>query len=169
MSFPRKDYQDEQPGKSFTPSEAKEKILAYCNYQERCQKEVRQKLYDYGIPSKEVEKLITFLILEGYLNEERFAKAFARGKFRLRRWGKWRIQKELQTRGLNDTCIKSGMKEIDEKEYWDTLLFLAEKKWVQIKDKDPYVRKMKLNQFLNYKGFESTLVHSILDKFTENP
>ena len=169
MSFPRKEYPEEPPGKSFTPEEAKVKIAAYCVYQERCQKEVREKLFDYGLSSQEVEKLITSMILEGFLNEERFAKAYARGKFRLKRWGKLRIKKELKLRMLNDTCINLGLKEIDEQEYWDTLMYLAEKKWLKIQDKEFYKKKNKLYQFLNYKGFENELIQAVLEQFTENP
>ncbi len=135
MSFQRKENPEEPSGKSFSPAEAKVKIAAYCAYQERCQKEVRDKLYEYGLSSNEVEKLVTFMILEGFLNEERFAKAFTRGKFRLKRWGKLRIRKELKFRMLNDNCINLGIKEIDDQEYWETSLFLAEKKMDHINRK----------------------------------
>src|SRR5690606_40103744 len=99
MSFTRKDYQEEAPRKILTPAEAKIKIASYCAYQERCQKEVRDKLYEYGLHSHEVENLITSVILEGFLNEERFAKAFARGKFRIKKWGRSEEHtSELQSR-----------------------------------------------------------------------
>ncbi|MEX2593391.1 MAG: regulatory protein RecX [Anditalea sp.] len=169
MSFLRKEYPEEASGKSFTPAEAKVKIAAYCAYQERCQKEVRNKLFEYGLSSNEVEKLLTTMILEGFLNEERFAKAFARGKFRLKRWGKIKIRKELKFRMLNDTCINLGMKEIDEQEYWETLLYLAEKKWSRTVKKDLFIRKIKLKQFLTFRGYESDLIQSALDKLTEGP
>src|SRR5690606_25815129 len=169
MSFPRKEYPEEPQGKSFTPEEAKVKISAYCAYQERCQKEVREKLFDYGLSSQEVEKLITSMILEGFLNEERFAKAYARGKFRLKRWGKLRIKKELKLRMLNDTCINIGLKEIDEQEYSETLMYLAEKKWLNIQEKEIYKKKTKLYQFLSYKGFENELIQAAIEKFNENP
>src|SRR5690554_6135750 len=105
MSFPRKEKPKDPPEKSLSPTEAKVKILAYSSYQERCQKDVRDKLYSYGLSSSEVERLITFLILEGFLNEERFAKSFVRGKFRLKRWGRLRIRKELRNRMIKDYCI----------------------------------------------------------------
>jgi regulatory protein len=109
------------------------------------------------------------MILEGFLNEERFAKAFTRGKFRLKRWGKLRIRKELKFRMLNDNCINLGIKEIDDQEYWETSLFLAEKKWITLTEKDPYIRKMKIIKFLTYKGFETDLILSAVEKLTENP
>lgn len=169
MSFQRKENPEEPSGKSLTAAEAKVKIASYCAYQERCQKEVRDKLYKYGLSSYEVENLVTFMVLEGFLNEERFARAFTRGKFRLKRWGRIKIKNELKLRQLNDTCIKLGLQEIEEQEYWDTLLFLAEKKWLKIPEKDPYTRKMKLVQFLTYKGFETDLIYSAIEKITDHP
>src|SRR5690606_26532445 len=160
MSFPRKENRKDPPEESLSSTGAKAKILAYAAYQERCQKEVRDKLYGYGISSSEVEKLITFLILEGFLNEERFAKSFVRGKFRLKRWGKVRIRQELRNRMINDYCINSGLKEIDEQEYWDTLNFSAERKWIKLTDNNPLIKKMKLYRFLTYKGFEADLIES---------
>src|SRR5690554_5143059 len=115
MSFTRKEYPEEASGKSYTPAEAKVKIAAYCAYQERCQKEVRDKLYGYGLSADDVESLLTAMILEGFVNEERYAQAFARGKFRLKKWGRVRIKKELKYK-VNDRCAAIGLKEIDEQE-----------------------------------------------------
>src|SRR5690606_21074707 len=140
-------------------AEAKVKIAAYCAYQERCQKEVRDKLYGYGLSSTDVESLLTAMILEGFLNEERYARAFTRGKFRLKKWGRLRIKKELKYK-VNETCVNIGLKEIDDQEYWETLVYLAEKKWNKIKEQDPYKIKIKLYQFLTYKGYENDLVQA---------
>src|SRR5690554_126852 len=169
MSSPENKNPQDLPKKQLTASEAKVKIVAYCAYQERCHKEVRDKLYSYGINSSEVEKLITFLILEGFLNEERFAKALARGKFRLKRWGRLRIRKELKNRMINEYCINSGLKEINEQEYWETLNFVAERKWIKITETNPLIKKMKLYRFLAYKGFENDLIESAYHKLTANP
>jgi len=167
MSFTRKDYQEEAPRKILTPAEAKIKIASYCAYQERCQKEVRDKLYEYGLHSHEVENLITSVILEGFLNEERFAKAFARGKFRIKKWGKLRISRELKFRVTSDTLVRIALKEIDEQEYWETLIYLAEKKLTEIKEKDKYKKRAKLYQFLTYKGYETELVQSALESLEQ--
>jgi len=167
MSFTRKDYQEEAPRKILTPAEAKIKIASYCAYQERCQKEVRDKLYEYGLHSHEVENLITSMILEGFLNEERFAKAFARGKFRIKKWGKLRISRELKFRVTSDTLVRIALKEIDEQEYWETLIYLAEKKLTEIKEKDKYKKRAKLYQFLTYKGYETELVQSALESLEQ--
>ncbi len=167
MSFTRKEYREEAPRKSFTPAEAKVKIAAYCAYQERCQKEVRDKLYDYGLPSYEVEDLVTAMILEGFVNEERFSKAFVRGKFRMKKWGRIRIIKELKYRVSSDNLVRTALKEIDEQEYWDTLICLAERKLREMKEKDSFKRKMKLYQFLAYKGYESDLVQEAIERLKE--
>lgn len=167
MSFTRKDYGEERPRKTYNPSEAKVKIAAYCAYQERCQKEVRDKLYEYGLPSHEVEDLLTSMILEGFVNEERFAKAFVRGKFRMKKWGRLRIVRELKFRVPSDYLVQLALKEIDEQEYWKTLLHLAEKKVREVKEQDSFKRKMKLYQFLVYKGYESDLVRAALEDLGE--
>ena len=167
MSFPRKKSTDEA-NKSLDPDEAKKKITAYCVYQERCQKEVRDKLYSYGLSSEEVEKQLTAMILEGFLNEERFARAFSRGKFRLKKWGRVRIRKELQLRLLTENCIALGMQEIDEQEYMDTLTFLAERKSLNTIEKDPLIKRKKLNQYLVYKGFESDVIRETIDQLMKN-
>src|SRR5690554_1396165 len=164
MSFTRKDYQEEAPRKILTPAEAKIKIASYCAYQERCQKEVRDKLYEYGLHSNDVENLVTAMILEGFLNEERFAKAFARGKFRIKKWGKLRIVRELKFRVSSDNLTRLALKEIDEQEYWETLMYLAEKKLSESKEKDEFKKKAKLYRFLTYKGYENDLVQSALEK-----
>lgn len=167
MSFTRKEYHEEAPRKSLTPAVAKIKIAAYCAYQERCQKEVRDKLYEYGLHSYEVENLVTAMILEGFVNEERFARAFVRGKFRMKKWGRVRIIKELKFRVDSDNLVRAALKEIDEQEYWDTLVYLAEKKVGEMKEKDSFKRKMKLYQFLVYKGYESDLVQQAIDDLME--
>ena len=167
MSFTRKEYPEEAPRKSFTPAVAKVKIASYCAYQERCQKEVRDKLYEYGLPSYEVENLVTAMILEGFVNEERFAKAFVRGKFRMKKWGRVRIVRELKFRVDSDNLVRTALKEIDEQEYWDTLVYLAEKKVGEMKENDNFKRKMKLYQFLVYKGYESDLVQQVIDDLME--
>lgn len=169
MSLGRKEYPKDQSGKLLTSAEAKTKILAYCAYQERCKKEVREKLYSFGLDATDIEKLVTFLVLEGFLNEERFAKSFVRGKFRLKRWGRLRIKKALKERWIKDHCIDLGLKEIDEQEYMDTLYFLTERKWVRITDSNPYIKKAKLFRFLADKGFEPDLIEDTFHGLTGDP
>jgi regulatory protein len=107
-------------------------IYRYCNYQERCHKQVRNKLYDLGATTTEVQQLITDVIEAGLLNEERYARSFARGKFRIKRWGRIKIRQHLKADQVSDYCIKKAMLEIDGDEYTTVLLRLAEKKWNEL-------------------------------------
>ncbi|WP_143962820.1 regulatory protein RecX [Litoribacter populi] len=162
MSFQRKDYAESKAQKKLTPSQAKVKIGAFCAYQERCQQEVRDKLYTYGLHSDDVEELISFLITEGFLNEERFAQAFVGGKFRIKKWGRNKILRELKLRNISPNCIKAGMKEIDPEDYWITLKVVFEKKWESVKDKDDFIKRQKVMKYLLARGFEMDLVQDVL-------
>src|ERR1700742_4248902 len=104
----------EKKRKVYTAHEALVKAEAWCAYQERCQQEVRDKLYSWGLHNAEVEPVIAELISKNFLNEERFAKAFAGGKFRIKKWGRVNIRLELKRRKLSEYCIKKGLAEIDE-------------------------------------------------------
>jgi regulatory protein len=141
-----------------------EKARKYCAYEERCQQQVRDKLYDWELHQKEVEQIISQLISEGFINEERFARTFARGKFRIKKWGRVKIKYELKKHRITDYCIKSGLQEIDEKEYIKTLQDSAEKKSRLIKEKHPLKKKYKLMTFLVGKGFENDLVRGVVEK-----
>jgi regulatory protein len=152
--------------KKLTSSEALAKIYRYCAYQERSHQEVRNKLFEFGLYKSEVDELISTLITEGFLNEERFAKAFAGGKFRMKKWGRLKIVNELEAKGLTGNCIKSGLKEIDENEYRATLEKLVTKKSSLLSEKDQFVKRDKLSKFAIQKGFEPDIVWSLLkEKF----
>ncbi|WP_276368323.1 regulatory protein RecX [Chryseolinea sp. H1M3-3] len=152
----------QQPYKKLSPLEAKKKIYHYCAYQERSHQEVKSKLYDFGLPSYEVDEMISHLITEGYLNEERFAKAFAGGKFRLKSWGRLKIIQALEGKGLTKNCIASGLKEIDESDYIKTVETLIEKKTKQIAEENPFIKRDKLAAYIIQKGFEPELVWRII-------
>ncbi len=147
-----------QSKKKLSPTEAKQKIYRYCAYQERSHKEVRDKLYEYGLYRDEVEELLAALITEGFLNEERFAKAFAGGKFRMQRWGRIKILNELEARGLTSNCIKIGMKEIEDADYIKTLREILERKLNQLDEENAFVKRDKLARYAIQKGFEPDLV-----------
>lgn len=147
----------QKPVKKLSPAEAKQKIYAYCAYQERSHQEVKSRLFEYGLYGSEVDELLSQLITEGFLNEERFAKAFAGGKFRIKSWGRVKIIHELEAKGLTQNCIRSGMKEIDEDEYLETLQALLQKKSEQI-DGNAFIKRDKLAKYAIQKGFESELV-----------
>ena len=108
--------------------EAKEKIQHYCAYQERSHQEVRNKLYEFGLHRNNVDEIISDLITNGFLNEERFAKAFAGGKFRMKKWGRTRITNALELKGVSKNCILIALKEIDENSYVGTLQQLLSEK-----------------------------------------
>ena len=147
-----------QSKKKLSPTEAKQKIYRYCAYQERSHKEVRDKLYEYGLYRDEVEELLAALITEGFLNEERFAKAFAGGKFRMQRWGRIKILNELEARGLTGNCIKIGMKEIEDADYIKTLREILQRKLNQLDEENAFVKRDKLARYAIQKGFEPDLV-----------
>jgi regulatory protein len=150
--------------KVHTSSQAFVKIASFCAYQERTQQEVRQKLYEYGIKSDEVEVIIVKLIGDNFLNEERFAKAYAGGKFRIKKWGRLKISRALEMKGLSSYCVKSGLKEIDEEDYLQTISVLIEKKSIEITLKNSYQKSYKIAQYLISRGYESDLVWEILKK-----
>lgn len=111
-----------------SPDRALQKIKHYCAYQERSHAEVKEKLYSFGLWKNDVEDIISQLILDDYLNEERFACMFARGKFRMKQWGRVKIKYELNQKGVSEYCIKKGLMEIPEVEYMNTLSKLTEEK-----------------------------------------
>jgi regulatory protein len=162
MSFLRKDNSFDPVKKHWSLPEAKVKIAAFCAYQERCQKEVRDKLLEKGIGEDEAEDLIVFLITEGYLNEERFAKSFVRGKFRIKKWGKRKILYELRHKELSEYVVKKGLAEIEDDAYWEVLLELAQRKHQELSMKDPYQKRDKIFKYLYSKGYETHLIEEVL-------
>jgi regulatory protein len=167
MSYPRKESASEAPKKYWTGEEAKTKIAAFCAYQERCQKEVREKLHERGLYGDKAEDLIADMISEGFLNEERFAKAFVRGKFRLKKWGRNKIMQDLKFRHISPNCIKYGFREIEDEEYVETLRELAEKKWRSLPEKDPFKKKHKVYQYLIGRGYERDLIQEAISSIQE--
>jgi len=155
---------DTKKRKVYTLPEAFVKIASFCAYQERTQQEVRLKLYEYGIKTDEVEELIVKLISENYLNEERFAKAFAGGRFRIKKWGRIKIIRELEMRGLSNFCIQSGLAEINSKDYTQTISEIINKKQSEIKILNPLQKKCKIATYLISRGFEADLVWDKLNK-----
>ena len=143
-----------------TVDEATKKMEHYCVYQERCHQEVVQKLKGFGMIPQVIDHIVAHLINENYLNEERFAKSFARGKFRIKKWGKNRIVNELRARTISRFIIQSALKEIPEGDYLDSLESLATKRLSEIKETHPQKRKKKLADYLLYRGWESHLVYN---------
>ena len=143
---------------SITLAKALKKMEHYCAYQERCHKDVSDKLHTMKLIPEAREKIILHLIEQNFLNEERFAKSFARGKFRIKKWGKQRIVRELKSRQISEYCIKVALKEIPESDYLHTFHALAEKKYASIVISDRYKKRKKLTDYLLYRGWEQVLV-----------
>jgi regulatory protein len=145
--------------KYLTKEQALQKLKHYCAYQERCHSEVKEKLYDLGVWKKEHDEIIAALIEENYLNEERFAIAFAGGKFRIKQWGRMKIKHELKQKQVSEYSIKKALKQIDEAEYLKLLNKEAEEKYASLKSEQYLVRKKKTMDYLFRKGFEAELVN----------
>ena len=151
--------------KKLTKEQALQKIRHFAAYQERCHQEIKEKLYMFGLYSKEVDEILALLIEENYLNEERFAEAFAGGKFRIRQWGRIRIRYELKQKRVSDYCIRKAMQTIPEEDYLAALKKIAEKKWNTLStEKSPYTKKAKAIDYLLQKGYEMELARSVIQQ-----
>ena len=148
--------------KAYSPDEAKGKILRYCAYQERCHQEVRIKLFQLGLSDNQVDETITDLIMQGFLNEERFARTFAGGKFRIKKWGRLKIVQGLEAKGVTTNCINSGLEEIDEQDYIETLTEILKKKSEEIQEANRYIRRDKISKYAIQRGYEPEMVWRIL-------
>ena len=152
-----------------TPQQALQKLKHFCGYQERSHHETVQKLYSLGLYKKEVDTLLSQLIEENYLNEERYAIAFAVGKFRIKQWGKVKIKYELQQNRVSSYNIIKALKEIDETDYIKTLAALATKKWTSLKGEQYLNRQSKTNSYLLQKGFEQNLIAQAVNELKTKP
>ncbi len=154
------------PGSSYSKSritseQALQKLKHYCGYRERSHAEARQKLYSLGLFKTEVEGLISRLIEEEYLNEERYARLFASGKSRIKGWGKQKIRHALRQERISEYCIIKALKALDETEYADSFRRQAGKKWDALRsEKNIFVKKNKWQQYLLQRGFEPALIKS---------
>jgi len=144
--------------------DALKKMQRYCAYQDRCHQEVRQKMRDMGVLPDWREEVMVELIQENFLNEERYARSFARGKFRMKQWGRKRILRELKRRDISEYCIRKAMEEIEEDDYLKTLESLIVKKAGQLKEENLFKKKNKVAQYLIRRGFEASLVWECIHK-----
>ena len=150
--------------KYLTKEQALQKLKHYCAYQERCHSEVKEKLYNLGVWKNEHDEIIATLIEENYLNEERFAIAFASGRFRIKQWGRIKIKYELKQKQVSDYSIKKALKQIDEADYLKVLNKLAKEKYASLKNEQYLIRKKKTIDYLIGKGFEMELVRAVVEK-----
>lgn len=150
--------------KTYSFTEARTKLEFYCAYQERCYKEVEQKLYDFQLTVSERERILIYLIENNFINEERFAQSFVRGKHNYKFWGKNRITNELKFRNISSRLITIALKELPEATYISNFHALAEKNWESIKESKGQKKNKKFVDFLLRKGYET---HLIYDKLRE--
>lgn len=149
----------------YSKEQALQKLRHYCSYQERCHQEVKEKLYGYGLRKEAVEQLLSQLIEEDYLNEERFAIQFAGGKFRMKQWGKMKIVQALRERRVSQYCINKALKEIEGESYEKALTKLADKKWATLqKESSMLTRMQKTKMYLLQRGFEAAQVQQELKR-----
>lgn len=153
--------------KSYTIEEALTKLMHFCSYRDRSQKEVEDKLNEMRMISEAKEKIVVRLMQENFLNEERYARSFVRGKFRIKKWGRIKIKQELKFKKISVPIIKLGLTEINEEEYHKTLEEVAKKKLKLIKENNTFKKKGKLIDFLLRKGFESHLVIEVANNFVK--
>lgn len=143
------------------------KLRYYCAYQERCHMEVREKCWELGLRGEDIENAIAHLVEDGFLNEERFAKAYAGGKFRMQHWGKKKISMMLKQKQVSAYCIRKGLEEIDEEEYEKTLQQLASRKYELLKSEQYLKRQYKTMQFLLQRGFEQELARAAIEQIAK--
>lgn len=144
--------------------QAIQKIKHYCAYQERCHQEVRDKLLSLGVWRNEVDEIISLLIEESYLNEERYARQFAGSKFRMKKWGRIKIRYELKQKQVSAYCIRMAISQIDEKDYFETFQKIAKEKWASLRgEKNIFIKKRKLRDHLLQKGFEADFIQEFLE------
>ncbi|MCF7559726.1 RecX family transcriptional regulator [Sabulilitoribacter multivorans] len=148
-----------QSKKTYTLQEATKKLEHYCAYQERCHQEVRKKLESMHMIPEAIDVIIVHLLKHNFLNEERFAKTFVRGKFRIKAWGRRRLTYELKKKDISKVNINQALTEIENEEYIEVFNELAEKKARLIKETNVYKKRKKLIDYLSYKGFETHLVY----------
>ncbi len=143
------------------------KMQSWCAYQERCQHDARQKLYELGLWQEAVENIIVLLIQENFLNEERFATQFARGKFNIKKWGRIKIKQELKQKRISDYCLKKALQQIEEEDYLIALKKLIVKKQLTTTEKNIFKLKQKLYAYAASKGYESDLIIDVLKEMNE--
>jgi len=158
-----KNLKDKSP-QQFSLQEIRQKLEYYCAYQERCYKEVENKLFDFYLTANEKEQILIYLIENNFINEERFAKSFVRGKHNYKFWGKNRITNELKFRNISSRIIQEALKEIPETIYLENFHRLAEKHWDSIKERKGQKKNKKFVDFLLRKGYETSLIYEKLNE-----
>ena len=151
--------------KRLTKEQALQKLRFYCRYQQRCQSDIKQKLFELGVNEKDHDELIGELIKENCLNEERFAVAFVSGRFKMKQWGRKKIQKGLKEKRVSDEIAEKALGQINQKEYIAILNKLAKEKYALLKHEQHLIRKKKTMDYLMQKGYEVDLIRDTVNNF----
>ncbi len=146
-----------------TLKEATMKMEAFCVYQDRCKKEVLEKLKSFQLSDKQKSKIIDHLIFYSFLNEQRFSESYVTGKFRIKKWGRIKIRQGLISKGVSKEMIKNAIDEIDPDAYYETLKNIAERKWNDLDNQEPFQRKVKTLRFLASRGYEQDLCFDVIN------
>ncbi len=157
-----------KPKTPLSTDEALEKVQKLCSAEEKCSQDVRKKLFNMGINSANAEKIIHQLTEEKYIDERRYAKSFASGKFKNNKWGKIKIKHELLRKKIPDNIIEDALRRIDPDEYLELLKNLLVKKQKSVSANNTYEIKGKLHRFANSKGFESDIISEVLDEIVND-
>jgi len=153
--------------KRLTKEQVLQKLRFYCRYQQRCQSEINQKLFELGVNRKDHEEFISELIKENCVNDERFAVAFASGRFKMKQWGRKKIQQGLKEKRVSDEIARKALEQINKKEYIIILNKLARERYASLKHEQYLVRKKKTMDYLLQKGYEVELVKDAINNFTK--
>jgi regulatory protein len=147
---------------TYTLEEAKRSMERYCVYQDRCHQEIEKKLREMRMIPQACELILLHLMEHDFLNEERFARSFARGKFRIKQWGQRRIVNELKQRDISAYNIKAGLSEISPDEYETVFQEVSRKRYESVNESNVFKKRKKVADFLLRKGFESNKVYEVL-------
>ncbi|MDC3269540.1 RecX family transcriptional regulator [Flavobacteriaceae bacterium] len=155
------------PNKTYTVEEALSKLQNYCSYQERCHQEVRRKLVSMRMIPEAIDQIIVALLDHNFLNEERFAKAYVRGKFRIKKWGRRRLTLELKKKEIGIFNINQAISQINELDYLEVFNDLSESRLSFIKESNKLKKRKKLADYLLYRGWESHLVYQRVNELVQ--
>jgi len=155
------------PNKTYTVEEALSKLQNYCSYQERCHQEVRRKLVSMRMIPEAIDQIIVALLDHNFLNEERFAKAYVRGKFRIKKWGRRRLTLELKKKEICIFNINQAISQINELDYLEVFNDLSESRLSFIKESNKLKKRKKLADYLLYRGWESHLVYQRVSELVQ--
>jgi len=154
--------------KPLTKEQAMQKLIHYCRYQERCHSEVKNKLFELGVGRNDHDELIMKLVEENFLDEERFVLAFTIGKFKMKQWGRKKIEYALKEKKISGENIEKAVNQIKERDYMHTLKKLAKEKYTSLKNEQYLIRKKKTMDYLMQKGYEVELVRGVVNALQEN-